>query len=561
MNRTRRVARRATVSVFLALGLVVAACGGNDSGSAQSGTTTGGGAGGSAGEVATGENRTLRVAIAGDIETLDPAFGQAELTNLVLKNTYLQPIQYLPGESTNGVAYADTTRYEGQSLASWEFSPDRTTITLTMREGLTFPASGNPVTAADFMWTLERALATQAGPAWVWGNIGVTSMDQVVQTDDTTIVISNARPSAIAEPLMRDQTLGLIDSVAVSAQATADDPWALNWLSQNYAGNGRYLVDNWDRGTQMTLVANPEWPGEEPFFTRIELLVVPQSSNRLALLQSGDVDIALDLSTQELATVATSAGTQVLSVPDRQALNLGMNLRNAPFDDVRVRQALSFAAPYNDIVNGVLQGRAVPAQGPISVHSRFFDLYGLGELWSYETDLERARSLLAEAGYADGFAFELIIPQGLPYVEAAAANLKAAFIEIGVDMSIAPVSSAAMAERLAQRDFEAFMRGYLTDYVDDPYYHFFLWWGTDVVLNWVGYSNAEVDEAYLSTAEVADDAARRDAYRIAIGQVIEDAPMLWLANADFTLAMRSDITGYVHHPDTLMFFTHLRRQD
>jgi peptide/nickel transport system substrate-binding protein len=359
---------------------------------------------------------------------------------------------------------------------------------------------------------------------------------------------------------VRDQTLGLIDSVEVSSRATSDDPWALNWLSQNYAGNGRYLIADWDRGSKMTLIANPEWPGTEPYFTRIELLVVPQSSNRLALLQSGDVDIALDLSTQELGTVATSAGTEVLSVPDRQALNLGMNLRNAPFDDVRVRQALSYAAPYDDIVNGVLQGRAVPSQGPISVHSRFFDLYDLGDLWIYETDLDRARSLLAQAGYPNGFSFELIIPQGLPYVEAAAANLKAAYSDIGVDMTIAPVSSASMAERLAQRNFEAFMRGYLTDYVDDPYYHFFLWWGTDVVLNWVGYSNSTVDGAYLGTAEVADDAARRDAYRIAIGQVIEDAPMLWLANADFTLAMRSDITGYVHHPDTLMFFTHLRRQ-
>jgi len=541
MNRKTSVRRRATVAVVLAVGLIAAACGGDGAGGASE------------------ADRTLRIAIAGDIETLDPAFGQAELTNLVLKNTYLQPIQYLPGESANGFAYADTTSYEGQSLASWEFSEDRRTITLKVREGLTFPTSGNPVTAADFMWTLERALATQAGPAWVWGNIGVTDLGQVEQVDQTTIVISGARPSAITEPLMRDQTLGLIDSVEVSSKATADDPWALNWLSQNYAGNGRYIIEDWDRGSKMTLVANPEWPGDEPYFTRIELLVVPQSSNRLALLQSGDVDIALDLSTQELGTVASSDGTQVLSVPDRQALNLGMNLRNAPFDDVRVRQALAYAAPYSDIVDGVLQGRAVPSQGPISVHSRFFDLYDLGDLWPYETDLDRARSLLAAAGYANGFSFELIIPQGLPYVEAAAANLKAAYSDIGVDMTIAPVSSASMAERLAQRDFEAFMRGYLTDYVDDPYYHFFLWWGTDVVLNWVGYSNSTVDREYLGTAEVADDDARRDPYRAAIGQVIEDAPMLWLANADFTLAMRSDITGYVHHPDTLMFFTHLRR--
>jgi peptide/nickel transport system substrate-binding protein len=310
----------------------------------------------------------------------------------------------------------------------------------------------------------------------------------------------------------------------------------------------------------MTLVANPQWPGDEPYFNRIELIVVPQSSNRLALLQNGDVDIAFDLSTQELDAAAGTAGVNVMSIADRQALNLGMNLRNAPFDDVRVRQALSYAAPYSAIVDGVLQGRAVPSKGPISVNSRFFDLYDLGDLWPYSTDLDKARALLAEAGLPNGFSFELIIPQGLPAVEASAANLKSAFAEIGVDMTITPVSSATMAERLAQRDFQAFMRGYLTDYVDDPYYHFFLWWGTDVVLNWVGYSNATVDEAYLSMAEVSDDDLRRDAYRTAIGQVITDAPMLWLANANYTLAMRDDITGYVHHPDTLVFFSPLGRK-
>lgn len=505
--------------------------------------------------------QTLRIAIPGDVETLDPAFGQSELTNLVLKNVYLQPIQYRPDEFTDGVAYADTTSFEGQSVESWEFSDDFRSLTFELREGMTFPTTGNPATAQDFVWTIERALATEAGPAWVWGNLGVTSMDQVELVDETTVVLNDLRPSAIMEPLLRDQTLGLIDSKEVLSHATADDPWALTWLSQNYAGNGRYLVDNWDTGSRMELVANPEWPGEAPYFTRVELLVVPESSNRLALLQNGDVDIALDLSTQELQQADASERVEVLSISDRQALNVGMNLRQKPFNSLEVRQALAYAVPYDDIVQGVLQGRAVPSMGPMSVHSRFFDTYDLGGLWPYEYDPERARKLLTDAGYEDGFSFELVTPQGLPYVEAAAANLRAAFSDIGVDMTITPVSSAAMAERLAQRDFDAFLRGYLTDYVDDPYYHFFLWWGTDTVLNWVGYSNADVDAVLEETAEVVQDAPRREPYRQAIGQVIEDAPMLWLANANYTLAMRDDITSYVHHPDTLLFFSELERED
>ncbi len=558
----RRPLRAALIGVAT-MALVLGACAApSDDGVDDTGTedAEAGSEGGASADDASDEDRTLRVAIPDDVETLDPAFGQAVLTNTVLKNIYAQPIQYVPGPSEGAFAYADTTTFDGRGLESWEFSEDRRTITLNVRQGTTFPGSGNELSADDVLYGIERALETQAGPGWVWNNIGVSSMDQVERLDDDTIQLNDVRPSSITEPLMRDQTLGVLDSEVVQANATDDDPWALEYLSRNFAGNGQYVLESWETGTRMVLVANPDYWGEEPYFTRVELQVVPESANRLALLRDGAVDMALDLSTQELDSLEGADGVQVLSIPDRAALNLGMNLREAPFDDVRVRQALAYASPYQQIVDGVLAGRGEPSGGPISVNSRFFDLYDLGDLFPYETNPERARELLAEAGYEDGFEFELIIPQGLPFVEETAANLRAAYDDVGVTMRIQPISSAAMAERLAQRDFDAFVRGWLTDYVDDPYYHFFLWWGTDTVLNWVGYSNDEVDAVLAETAEVVDDDARREPYRTAIGQVIEDSPMIWLANGDFTLAMRDDITGYTHDPDQLVTFHTLSRR-
>jgi peptide/nickel transport system substrate-binding protein len=564
---------RAALLAIATVALVAAGCaapsddGGDDTTSDDDGTDTDADTdedsdegGDAAGDGASEEARTLRVAIPDDVETLDPAFGQAILTNTVLKNIYAQPVQYQPGPSEGAFAYADTTSFEGRALESWEFSDDRRTITLNVRQDTTFPDTGNPLDADDVIYGIERAFETQAGPGWVWNNIGVAGMDQVERIDDYTIQLNDVRPSSITEPLMRDQTLGVLDSELVQANATDEDPWALEFLGRNYAGNGQYVLESWETGTRMVLAANPDYWGEEPYFTRVELQVVPESANRLALLRDGAVDVALDLSTQELDSLEGAEGVQVVSIPDRGGLNLGMNMREAPFDDVRVRQALAYASPYEQIVDGVLAGRAVPSQGPISVNSRFFDLYDLGELYPYETDADKARELLAEAGYEDGFEFELIVPQGLPYVEETAANLRAAYEDIGVTMRIQPVSSAAMSERLAQRDFDAFLRGWLVDYVDDPYYHFFLWWGTDTVLNWVGYSDADVDAVLADTAEVVDDEARREPYRTAIGQVIEDSPMVWLANGDFTLAMRDDISGYTHDPDQLITFYTLSRE-
>ena len=507
------------------------------------------------------DKRTLRIAVADDVATMDPTFGQSGATNLFLKNTYLQPIQYAIPKGSYESTNADTTIFEGNSVESWKVTNNGRNVLLTIRKGMTFPTTGNPVTADDFWWTLERALGTKAGPAWVWGNIGIASMDQVKRVNEWTIELVDTRPSAIQFPLMRDQTLGLLDSKEVSSHATSDDPWALKWMSRNYAGNGAYVLETWEPGTRIVLKANSSFFAEQPYFNRIELLVIPESSNRLAMLSTGDVDIAFALSAAELSRVEKARGVKVLSIPDRQKLNVGLNVRKgAKFENVALRQSLAYAVPYDDIVYGVLKNRAAKSAGPMSVNSRFFDLYNLADMPSYYTDLDKARDLLKESGYGDGFSFELITAKGVPHVEQAAASLKASFAKIGVDMTITPVSQAKMAEKNGQGTYDAFMRDWLTDYVDDPYYHFFLWWGTGVVINWTGYSNTQVDEWYQSTAAIVDDSQRRAPYRNAIRQLIKDSPMLWLADGDYTLAVRDDIVGITLHPDTLLYLRPLKRK-
>ena len=511
-------------------------------------------------EVMVEEDRTLRVAIPDDVESLDLARGQSNLTNLVLKNVYMQPVQYLPGPSQGSFSYADTTAFEGQWVEAWDFSDDAQTLTLKLRQGLEFPVTGNKVTSDDVIYSIERGFGIPfAGTAWVWGNIGVTSIDQVERVNEQTLILHDIRPSTIVLPLMRDQTMGVLDSAAVKANATDEDPWAENWLGSNYAGNGRYVVDSWDRGSRMVLKANPTWPGRQPFFDTVELIVIPESANRLALLQNGEVDIALNLSTQEEELAAGSDGVSVLSVPDRNTMSVLLNTEQPPFDNVNLRKALAYATDYSAIVDGVFKGHAVPAEGPISVNSRFFDLFGLGESWVYEYNPDVAREHLAAAGYPDGFEFDLIHRQGISVDEAVAANLKADYADIGVDMTIKPVSGSEMAESLGTRTYEAAFRGGLLDYIDDPFYHFYLWWVTNTVINWTGYSNARVDQIIEETAPLLDDNARSGPYAEAIGLVVDASPMLWLANANFTLAVRDDIGGYVHHPDGLMWFAALER--
>ena len=348
------------------------------------------------------DGRTLRIAVADDVATMDPTFGQSGATNLFLKNTYLQPIQYAIPDGSYESTNADTTNFEGNSVASWEVTNNGSNVVLSIRQGMTFPTTGNPVTADDFWWTLERALGTKAGPAWVWGNVGITSMDQVKRVDEWTIELMDTRPSAIQFPLMRDQTLGLLDSKEVSSHATDDDPWALEWMSRNYAGNGAYVLVTWEPGQRIVLKANPNFFADAPYFNRIEMIVIPESSNRLAMLSTGDVDIAFALSAAELNRAEKARGVKVQTIPDRQKLNVGLNVRpGGAFENVTLRQALAYAVPYDDIVYGVLKDRAAKSAGPMSVNSRFFGLYNLADMPSYYTDLDKAKELLQEAGHGD----------------------------------------------------------------------------------------------------------------------------------------------------------------
>ena len=91
-----------------------------------------------------------------------------------------------------------------------------------------FPSSGRAVTTDDVIWTIERAFALPSGPAWVWGNIGLHGMDQVERVDEQTLILHDIRPSTIVLPLMRDQSMGVIDAAAVAANSTDDDPWGAN---------------------------------------------------------------------------------------------------------------------------------------------------------------------------------------------------------------------------------------------------------------------------------------------------------------------------------------------
>ncbi len=499
-----------------------------------------------------GEN-VLTIAISGDIETLDPPFSRFQRSNEVNYNVYDQFFRYAWYDTGEGYSLTDISTIEGAAVESWVWSEDQTSIVLKIREGAVFPKTGREVTADDFMYWFERAYGTESGTLW---NVETANIDRAEKTGDYEVTVHFSAPSPWFFYLFRDQSQAPMDAQEAEAHAEDDDPWATRWLAKNDIGSGEFYVESWEAGVEMVLRANPDYWDGKAYFDQVILRIVPSSADRALLLQQGEVDIAVDLSADELNLLRGAPGVNVLSIPTRNQMILGFNVNEEPFDNKLVRQALSYAVPYEDIIEGVFRGNGLVSAGPIPVQGQYHD----SSLWPYSYDLDQARALLEEAGYPDGFEFTLDISQGAAVQEQIAIILKDAFAQIGVDMTINRQASAVFAEQLGTLEHQAWMRDLLW-YVDDPGYTGQLFFHTEGVANWMGYSNAELDAVIEELSATLDPERKAELAAEYQRILIDDAPAMYVAEMPFEIAMRDDIKGYVQLPDNLLWYYPLYREE
>ena len=505
---------------------------------------------------------TLRIAVSGDLPSIDPIFGQNTMTNMTLKNIYAQFLFYEPPEGEVGAfAKANISKRIGRAVERIEYTDGGRTVTMHIRQGVTFPTTGNPMTADDFLWFYERAFCAKASTMFNSNSYGVMSTDQVEKIDDYTIRVTLEQPSPIIENQIRAQVAVILDSEAIKPHITDDDPCGNEWIAQNYAGNGVYRLVEWDRGQRIVFEANPAWAWPEPYFDRVELLVIPDASNRILLLETGEVDMAMDLDERQLARLDESGTANVLKIPGRRTLRLLLNNTVPPFDIREVRQALNYAVPHETIINDILQGTGVHLSSPVSPNSTYYQDFDFGDLQKYTYDVDTAKALLAEAGFADGFEFTLMIPQGNPLVDEIATFLRSEYQKIGVTMNIERATGAVLAEAMGKGTGDAYLRGWFTDFVDEPFFHFNLWWRTKSVINWTQYSDPRMDELVALLKAETDKDVQRDLAREAIEIIINDAPEVWIAGGATQVALAHGLLGYVHEPDELPIWGSLYRDE
>ncbi|WP_028987044.1 ABC transporter substrate-binding protein [Thermicanus aegyptius] len=453
----------------------------------------------------------------------------------------------------NGIRTEDFNTLEGALAESWELSPDKRTITFHLRKGV-MSAAGNELTADDVKYTWDRSIALNAIGNFYFGTVLRTggqaiTPDSYKVIDKYTISLTTKEPHPLIERIWVNTDLGILDSKEVKKHATSDDPWATKWLANHSASFGAYKVTEWSPGQQVVLEANEKYYRGVPEIKKVIYKEVPSSANRVALLSNGSVDMAEWLLPRERKQLATTPGVKIESVPGNYILRIQMNPNIAPFDKKEVRQALNYAVNVEDIIKTVYFGEAKPSK---SIINSTYPGY-TSEYFPYQYNVDKARQLLAQAGYANGLKIKLSYDASDQEYEQIAILIKSQLAKVGVDVELDKVPGANYYERMGKREFAFFFFKDMA-IVPDAGYITSLWIKSDSFINYGGYKNPEVDRLITEGMTVTDQAKRLEIYKQVQKLVIDDAPWLFLVEPGFHLPMKDKWKGFAWYtPNTLRY--------
>jgi peptide/nickel transport system substrate-binding protein len=466
-----------------------------------------------------------------------------------LLNATLVRMDYVDSEE-EGVITQDISTFSGYLAESYDVSEDGLTYTFHLADGVVSQA-GNPLTADDVVWSFERKFDenTAGISAGLLATAGLTGADQVTKVDEQTVAITIPRASdgytllgSLALPM------GIVyDSVFLKEHATDADPYAVEWAATSYDnyGYGPYEIESLTEGTETVLVANEDHVGGAPEIDRLVRRVVPEEGNRLNALRSGDADVAVALRPSDMASLESDSNVFVPSIATNQRLYITLVVTKAPFDDVKVRQALAHAVDYDRIISEVYSGQAERQYGFLNPDLTGYTADGLPE-WEY--DPEAAQDLLAEAGVTTPLDVTLTISNADPTASDIAVILRDGASDAGFNISIEELTPAQVSEKQDKQLGEAYIGWGAPWNLSPPY-----------VLQWVnnpgstdtGWDNPSffetLDRGYAAGDVTSDEAG--SIWNEAEVIWMQDAPNIPVAGLGPTVAFASDLTGWTWRTD------------
>ncbi|MEI4473925.1 ABC transporter substrate-binding protein [Frigidibacter sp. MR17.24] len=466
------------------------------------------------------------------ISTFDPAQIGEVVTSELVSNICDSLVEFAQDEESRVVpAFAK----------SWDVSDDKLTLTFHLTEGATFP-SGNPVTAADTVWSLKRVLSLGFGNAAALTEYGFSTenMDELILApDDKTVVLKFDKvypTNLLLQAIGAYRVAATLDSKTIMANEK-DGDFGNAYLNARTECVGPYRLVQWNQGEGIVLQANEGYYGEAPAIPRILIRHVAETGTQRLLVEQGDVDIARDLTPDDLTELAATDGISIKSALKPQLIFQTMNVLRPPFDNPKVREAMKYLVDYQGLGDTVMQYLGKPWNS-FAQSGAWGALEG-AEGQPFSLDLEKAKALLTEAGYPDGFESTLLIGS-LPWSSPLGQHLQQNAAKIGVKLNIEQMANAQLFARARARDFDSIIMAWQTS-IPDAHGN-----ASRLVMNpdnsdeakltqypsWrAGYQDLALNEKVLAAATETDDEKRRAIYR--------DMQVEWMKTGEMAVMFQS----------------------
>ncbi len=424
-------------------------------------------------------------------------------------------------------------------VESYEASEGGLVYTFTLREGVTFH-DGTPLTADVVKGSMDRFL--DPDNAFTFRFL-LDRVDEIEVVDDRTFRFHMASTFA---PLLAHLTHSTTAIVLPSqVEAAGED------FGEQPVGTGPFQFTSWDRGEQIDLARYDGYWGEHAQVDGVRFLAVPENTTRMAMAESGSAHVAVRVPPQDIDRLNQLSFLNVENVSSVRTIYIYFNHSLELFQDARVRQAINYAVDKEEIAEFITGGAVRPSDAAISP-----GVFGYTPVGTYEYDPERARELLAEAGYPDGISTTLYSPTGrylqdIQIAEAIQSQLAAAGIVAEIE-TLEWASYLELTSRpAAENDVPMALLGWGTVTGDADYGLFALFHTSEHVpdgSNRAFYSNPEVDALLDEARTNTDPDAREALYEEALQIIHEDAPWLFLHSETQLVAVNENVSGLVIHP-------------
>ena len=488
-----------------------------------------------------------------DMITLDPAEAYEFSGIEIVANTYDRIMRFEP---------ADINTLVGGVAESQSVSADGKTFTFKIRQGMKF-ASGNPITAADCAFSLQRVVKLDKTPAFLiqqlgWDKDNVGKMVTAVDDGTLQVTIGADFSPSLVYALLGSVVGSVVDMKTVMSHETNGD-LGNAWLKTNSAGSGAFTLKSWKANESVVLEANPNYRGGAPAMKRVVVRHVPEPAAQRLMLEKGDTDIARDLTADQANGVAGNKDIAVTAIPQATTTYMGLNLKMKELSNVKVRQALRYLVDYNGMANSFMKGIA-------QVHQAFWPqgFWASYDDNPYTFDPAKAKQLLADAGYPNGFEIALDAPNSSPYANIAQ-SVQSTMAQGGIKVSIIPQEQKTLLTKYRARQHQMLLVYWGPDYMDPHTNASSFAYNTDnsdspksKPLAWRNsWDIPEISKLTDAAVSERDPAKRKQDYLDLQKKVLDDGPFIIMFQETKLLSERANVKNFVMGPSADVVYYNL----